>query len=338
MRVSIIIVTWNALHHLRTFLPSVAENCDDKVEIVLADNASTDGSADWVRATFPRVKIATFDRNHGYCGGNNRGAEAAQGDILIFLNNDVRVEPGWLDPIIRRFRSDASIAVIQPKLRAHERPHEFEYAGAAGGYLDAHGFPFCRGRVFDTVETDRGQYDQAGPIFWASGAAFCVRADVFRAAGGFDEEFEFHMEEIDLCWRIQRMGYSVWVEPASTVYHLGGGSLPPSDPRKLFYNYRNNWAMLIKNLPARRIIPVLMARNLLDNLAMLRALSRGEFASFGAMWKASVVSVFHLRRNWKKRPDPMAVRRDVALAPFSIVWLYFGKKLKTFAELPKLHE
>jgi GT2 family glycosyltransferase len=336
MRVSVIIVSWNALQHLRVFLPSVVASATRDVEIVLADNASTDGSAEWVRATFPSVKIATFDRNYGYCGGNNRGADAATGDILIFLNNDVRVDAGWIAPILDRFRSDAGIGVVQPKLRSHERPNEFEYAGAAGGFLDAHGFPFCRGRVFDTVETDQGQYDQAGPIFWASGAAFCVRAEVFREAGGFDEDFEFHMEEIDLCWRIQQLGHSVWYEPNSVVYHLGGGSLPPSNPRKLFYNYRNNIAMLVKNLPASRLLPVMIARNALDNIAMLRTLGKGDVRSFAAMWKASVVSTFSIRKNWKKRLDPLRIRRQVPLAPFSVVWQYFAKNRKTFTELPKL--
>jgi GT2 family glycosyltransferase len=336
MRVSVIIVSWNALHHLRAFLPTVVSSVTRDVEIILADNASTDGSADWVRATYPNVTVATFDRNYGYCGGNNRGADAAKGDILIFLNNDVRVEAGWIAPILDRFRSDAGIAVVQPKLRSHERPTQFEYAGAAGGFLDAHGFPFCRGRLFDTVETDHGQYDHAGPIFWASGAAICVRADVFREAGGFDEDFEFHMEEIDLCWRIQLLGHAVWYEPKSVVYHLGGGSLPPSNPRKLFYNYRNNIAMLIKNLPASRVIPVMVARNALDSIAMIRMLARGDGAGFAAMWKASVVSTFSIRKNWKKRLDPSRIRRHVPLAPFSVVWQYFAKTRKTFTELPKL--
>lgn len=336
MRVSVIIVSWNALHLLRAFLPSVVASATRDVEIVLADNASTDGSAEWVRSTYPDVNIATFDRNYGYCGGNNRGAEAAKGDILIFLNNDVRVDAGWITPILDRFRSDTSIAVVQPKLRSHERPTEFEYAGAAGGFLDAHGFPFCRGRLFDTVESDHGQYDQATPIFWASGAALCVRADVFREAGGFDEDFEFHMEEIDLCWRIQQLGHSVWYEPKSVVYHLGGGSLPPSNPRKLFYNYRNNVAMLIKNLPASRVIPVMIARNALDTIAMMRTLAKGDVSSFAAMWKASVVSTLSIRKNWKKRLDQMRIRRQVPLAPFSVVWQYFAKKRKTFTELPKL--
>jgi len=337
MRVSVIIVSWNALHHLRTFLPSVVASATRDVEIVLADNASTDGSAEWVRATYPDVNIATFDQNYGYCGGNNRGAEVATGDILIFLNNDVRVDPNWISPILKRFRSDASIAVVQPKLRSHERPHEFEYAGAAGGFLDAHGFPFCRGRLFDTVETDHGQYDQASPIFWASGAALCIRADVFREVGGFDEDFVFHMEEIDLCWRVQQLRLSVWYEPDSVVYHLGGGSLPPSNPKKLFYNYRNNNAMLVKNLPAGRLFPVMIARNALDQIAMLRLLFKGDIKGSAAIWKAGAVALLDFERNWKKRPESMSIHpHHVQLAPFSVVWQYFAKKRKTFTELPKL--
>ena len=337
MRISVIIVSWNALHHLRTFLPSVVASATHDVEIVLADNASTDGSAEWVRATYPDVNIATFDQNYGYCGGNNRGAEAATGDILIFLNNDVRVDPNWISPIVKRFRSDASIAVVQPKLRSHERPHEFEYAGAAGGFLDAYGVPFCRGRLFDTVEIDHGQYDQASPIFWASGAALCIRADVFREVGGFDEDFVFHMEEIDLCWRVQHLGLSVWYEPESVVYHLGGGSLPPSNPKKLFYNYRNNIAMLIKNLPGRHVFSVMIARYALDQIAMLRLLVKGDLQGSAAIWKAGAVSLLHFEKNWNKRPEALSIRsKNIPLAPFSVVWQYFAKKRKTFTELPKL--
>ncbi len=338
MRVSVIIVSWNALGHLKTFLPSVVQSTSRDVEILLADNASTDGSAEWVRANHPEVRIKTFDRNYGYCGGNNRGAEAAIGDILIFLNNDVRVDAGWIAPIIARFRADPSIAIVQPKLLSHERPHEFEYAGAAGGFIDKHGFPFCRGRVFDTVETDHGQYDAAGPIFWASGAAFCIRKPIFEELGGFDEDFEFHMEEIDLCWRAQSLGHSVWYEPKSVVYHLGGGSLPPSNPRKLYYNYRNSIAMLVKNLPARRLLPVLLMRNFLDQVAMLRILAKGDFAGLWAMTKAAWRSPFDLRKNSRKRLDPIRIRQDVDLAPFSVVWQYFAKKHKTFTELPKFTE
>lgn len=336
MRVSVIIVTWNALHHLKTFLPSVVVSHYTDLEIVIADNASTDGSAEWVKQTYPKVKVARMDRNYGYCGGNNRGAEVASGDILILLNNDVKVDPDWISPIVARFRSDAGIAVVQPKLRSYEHTTQFEYAGAAGGFLDKHGYPFCRGRLFDTVEPDFGQYDEATPIFWASGAAFCVRRDVFFASNGFDEDFEFHMEEIDLCWRIQSLGHSVWYEPNSVVYHLGGGSLPPSNPRKLYYNYRNNQAMLIKNLPTNRLIPVLLMRNVLDQVAMLRMLFKGEFASFWAMMRAGWRSFFDIRKNAGKRLPSTQIRHVPDLFAVSIVWQYFVRHRKTYSEIPKL--
>jgi len=336
MRVSVIIVTWNALHHLKTFLPSVVKSNYSDFEIVIADNASSDGSVEWVKQTYPNVKIARMDRNYGYCGGNNRGAEAASGDIFIFLNNDVKVDPDWISPIVTRFRSDSGIAVVQPKLRSFKEPLKFEYAGAAGGFLDKHGYPYCRGRLFDTVEPDSGQYDKAMPIFWASGAAFCIRRDVFFTASGFDEDFEFHMEEIDLCWRIQSLGHSVWYEPKSVVYHLGGGSLPPSNPRKLYYNYRNNVAMLIKNLPTNRLLPVLLGRNFLDQVAMLRMLFKGEFASFQAMMRAEWRSLFDIRKNMRKRLPPTQIRHTPELSPVSIVWQYFILHRKTYTEIPKL--
>lgn len=336
MRVSVIIVTWNALHHLKTFLPSVVESNYSELEIVIADNASTDGSADWVKQTYPKIKVATLDRNYGYCGGNNRGANAATGDILIFLNNDVKVYPDWITPIVARFRSDAGIAVIQPKLRSYEHPTHFEYAGAAGGFLDKHGYPFCRGRLFDTVEPDTGQYDEASPIFWASGAAMCVKRDVFFTAGGFDEDFEFHMEEIDLCWRIQSLGHSIWYEPKSVVYHLGGGSLPPSNPRKLYYNYRNNQAMLIKNLPSNRLLPVLVIRNFLDQIAMLRMLLNGKFTSVWAMIRAGWRGLYDIPKNKRKRLPASQIRHIPELIPISIVWHYFIRHRKTYTEIPKL--
>lgn len=334
MRVSVVIVSWNALDLLKSFLPSVCASTYRDLEIVLADNASTDASVDWVRAHHPNVRVATFDRNHGYCGGNNRGAKAASGDILIFLNNDVRVEAGWIEPLAARFRSDPRIGILQPKIRSVRHPDRFEYAGAAGGYLDRYGYPFCKGRVFDQVEADHGQYDTAGPVFWASGAAFAIRRGVFEEAGGFDEDFEFHMEEIDLCWRAQRLGHDVWTEPASVVYHLGGGSLPMASPRKAYFNFRNNLAMLVKNLPANRLLPVWVMRSMLDELAMTRSLAKGDVRTFAAIWKAIIVALFAIPKHAQKRLPAHRVVREPALAPFSVVWQHFARKRRTFTELP----
>lgn len=201
---SIIIVSWNGLHHLKRFLPSVCATDYPRYEVILSDNASTDGSKEWVTGHFPQVRIITHDRNYGYCEGNNRAVAHAKNDTLIFLNNDVEVTPNWLHPIAKILDRRKDVAAVQPKIRSWRQRDHFEYAGAAGGFIDSMGYPFCRGRIFDTVERDYGQYDSDIPIFWASGAALVIRSGVFKALGGFEESFRFHMEEIDLCWRVQR--------------------------------------------------------------------------------------------------------------------------------------
>lgn len=215
---SVIIVSWNAIDHLKTFLPSVASTDHPDFEIILADNASNDGSADWVRTNLSNVGICTFDKNYGYCGGNNRAVSYAKGEILVFLNNDVQVDPDWLTHLSRCFDRNETTAAVQPKMRSYTDPKYFEYAGAAGGFIDKYGFPFCRGRLFDTLEKDEGQYDDNADIFWASGAALAIRKDVFCELGGFDEDFEFHMEEVDLCWRLWSRGFKVQFCPKSVVY------------------------------------------------------------------------------------------------------------------------
>ena len=214
---SIIIVSWNALEHLKNYLPSVTATNYPQYEIILADNASTDGSKKWVQEQYPEIKIAELEKNYGYCGGNNRAVPYAENDILLFLNNDVRVEPDWLQGLAECFQKDKTIGAVQPKMLSDEEPEYFEYAGAAGGYLDRFGYPFCRGRIFDTVEKDQGQYDNETNILWASGAALAIRKDLFNVLGGFDEDFEFHMEEIDLCWQLWNAGHKVRFCPSSTV-------------------------------------------------------------------------------------------------------------------------
>ncbi|MEX1011872.1 MAG: glycosyltransferase family 2 protein [Balneolaceae bacterium] len=283
--VSVIIVTWNALEHLQTFLPSVAATEYDNLEVLIADNASTDGSAEWVRENFPTFNVVTLMRNFGYCGGNNRAADHANGEILLFLNNDVRVEPGWLEPIIREFE-DPNVAAVQPKILSHTEPGHFEYAGAAGGYLDRMGYPFCRGRIFDHVERDTGQYDDRRPIFWASGAALAIRKTCFMEAGRFDDTFEFHMEEIDLCWRLWNRGQKVIYTPESRVFHLGGGSLPSGSSRKAYFNFRNNLQMLWKNATTEWLKSRFFFRLLLDGVAAFHALATGHAGVFGAIFRA----------------------------------------------------
>lgn len=337
-RFSIIIVTWNALHHLQTYLPSIVATEFDDFEIILADNASTDGSKAWVREQYPEVKIVTFDENYGYCGGNNRAVPYASGEILIFVNNDVQVEPDWLAKLDDFFDRNPDIAAAQPKMRSFNEPDKFEYAGAAGGFIDRYGYPFCRGRIFDAIEKDEGQYDNESEIFWASGAAFAIRKDIFQKFRGFDEDFEFHMEEIDLCWRLWNQGYKVGFCPQSVVYHLGGGSLPTDSPRKLYYNYRNSLIMLWKNYPFSSLLFHLPQRLALDKTAAWRALFSGDFKSFKAILRAywhfhgmflSTLSKRRTLQSQRTKPGTPPVMKSI-----SIVWHYFVKGIKRYSNLP----
>lgn len=333
---SIIIVSWNALHHLRKYLPSVVATNYADFEIILADNASDDGSKAWVREQYPEVKIAALDENYGYCGGNNRAVPHASGEILLFLNNDVRVEPDWLDALAECF-TDPEVAAVQPRFRSNKQPEYFEYAGAAGGFLDRYGYPFCRGRIFDTVEKDEGQYDDPRDILWASGAALAVRKTLFEEQGGFDEDFEFHMEEIDLCWRLWNAGHKVRYCPHSIIYHLGGGSLPMESPRKVYYNYRNNLIMLWKNCSAQTLHRRFWVRYSLDVVAALRSLLRGKWAEC----KAIVRAHYHFWQSFgttrQKRAylqEQRTVKSDPPpLLPVNIVVEYFVRQKRTFDAL-----
>lgn len=336
-RVSIIIVTWNGLHHLKRFLPSVIENSGVNAEIILADNASSDGTESWIQEYFPEVRHILFDSNYGYCGGNNRAAEHANGDILLFLNNDVEVTPGWLEPLIEEIDSDPLNAAVQPKLRSVDQPDHFEYAGAAGGFLDKFGYPFCRGRIFDTIEKDNYQYDKASDIGWASGAALAIRKNVFHKLGKFDERFEFHMEEIDLCWRIWSHGLKVRFRPDSLIYHLGGGSLQTGSPRKIYYNYRNSLFMLLKNTPRGKVFRRIFIRLCLDGVAGIRALFQGNWRETLAIIRAHfgfylrIFSFFKTRRILLKartvKDDPAIIKR------YLIIWKYFVQGKKVWSDL-----
>jgi GT2 family glycosyltransferase len=331
---SIIIVTWNALEHLQKYLPSVVATEHPSFEIIIADNNSTDGSAQWIREQYPDLRIASLDENYGYCGGNNRAAQHAQGEWLIFLNNDVRVKPNWLTQLESFIHEHPFAGALQPKMLSDQQPEYFEYAGAAGGFLDHYGYPFCRGRLFDTTEKDTGQYDDATPIFWASGAALVIRKDLFQALGGFVEDFEFHMEEIDLCWRLWRNGHQVWYVPNSVVYHLGGGSLPMESPRKTYYNFRNNLRMLQRNWPPETFNSRIKQRYLLDSLAFLKALASFQFAEAGAIYRA----YRDYRRNRPSFP-PGSGQADTTqppIADFSVVWQYFVKGIRKYSDLPSI--
>ncbi|SRR5690606_16180288 len=329
-RVSIVIVTWNALPLLKSCLPSVVNTSYPDLEIILADNASTDGSADWVAQTYPQIKIVRHPENWMFCRGNNEAIPHATGRYVALLNNDVEVEPTWLDPLVDVLERERGVAAVQPKLLQHENRNRFEYAGGSGGFLDRYGYPFTRGRIFFTLEDDHGQYDDARDIFWATGAAVLLRRSALDEVGLLDERFVMHMEEIDLCWRLQRAGYRIRVEPSSRVYHLGGGSLPRGNVRKVYYNFRNNLLLLYKNLPETEWKRVFAARLMFDALAVARALAAGRPAEAAAIKRA-------YRDAMKMRSAYAAERPKEALLPTfrsSIVLEYFVRGHRHFSDLP----
>lgn len=277
-RTAVVILNWNGRQHLEQFLPSVVAHTPQQVRIIVADNGSTDNSVAFIAQHYPAIEIIRLERNYGFAEGYNRALEQVDAEFFILLNSDVEVTAGWVEPLVATLTNNRSVAAVAPKLRSYGNRDHFEYAGAAGGYIDVLGYPFCRGRILSTLEQDNGQYDTAQEVFWASGAAFCCRADVFRMLGGFDADFFAHMEEIDLCWRMQLQGYKIMVEPHSTVYHLGGGTMPNESPRKLYLNYRNNLSMLFKCAPTWQRILVAVARPVADMLSALIYLLRGDKA------------------------------------------------------------
>ena len=329
-RVAIIILNWNGEKLLREFLPSVVKNTNaDLGRVVVVDNHSTDGSWICLEQEFPDVERVLFEDNFGFAGGYNRAIEMIEAEYVVLLNSDVEVAPGWLEPLVAVLDRDERVAAVQPKILAYRDKKKFEYAGAAGGYIDYLGFPFCRGRVMDTTEQDYGQYDDEVDVFWATGASLCIRRDVYRATGGLDEAFFAHMEEIDLCWRLKNGGYTLKVVPSSVVYHLGGGSLPMNHPRKLFLNYRNNLLMLHKNLCAKQRKKIFFARVLLDTMAGGLFLLKGQWSN-----TRSVIRAYKAFREMRKvYPVP---ERSVSLSgiyPRSIVLDYFLRGKKKFSDL-----
>lgn len=284
--VKVVILNWNGELHLAHFLPSVVRNTPAGVGIVVADNGSTDGSVELLARDFPTVEVIRLDRNYGFAEGYNRAMRHIDSDYAVLLNSDVETPDGWLAPLVETLDADPEVAAVAPKLLSVERRGEFEYAGASGGFIDMFGYPFCRGRILRSVERDEGQYDDARDVFWATGAAFCCRTEVFRELGGFDADFFAHMEEIDLCWRMQLAGWRIRIEPRSRVYHLGGGTLSTTSPQKIFYNHRNNLAMLYKCAPAGQRALVAVVRPVLDLLAALSYLGSGNAAGFCAVGRA----------------------------------------------------
>lgn len=288
-KVSVVILNWNGLELMQRFLPSVVEHTPtDVAEVVVADNGSDDGSLEWLKTTYPEVKIVALDRNYGFAGGYNRALEQVDSPYYLLLNSDVEVKEDYVTPLLRVLEADKDTAVVMPKIRAQREPEMFEYAGAAGGLVDRLYYPYCRGRVLDNVERDNGQYDTPCEVFWASGAAFLVRADLYRRFGGFDADFFAHCEEIDLCWRLQRAGYKVMYEPAARVFHLGGGTLDNASPKKLFLNFRNSLYMIHKNVPSGKVFGTLVSRMLFDGMIAAVYLLQRKPSYFAAVFRAHI--------------------------------------------------
>ncbi len=301
--VAVVILNFNGEGHLRRFLPSVVAHTPDWVDIIVADNGSSDGSRELLSTTFaPRVKLLPLDQNYGFAEGYNRALSTLNHDIFALLNSDVEPTANYIEPLIEELMSDVKIAAVAPKLRSVEAPQMFEYAGASGGFIDYLGYPFCRGRILNRVEEDHGQYDDARDLFWVSGAAFVCRGSIFKELGGFDSDFFAHMEEIDLCWRMQLAGYRIRIVPQSVVYHLGGGTLSKLSPLKTKLNHRNNLAMLYKCAPTSQRITVAIVRPFLDFIAALSYLLKGDWRPFIAVFSAWWEFLkWHKRLNIKRK-------------------------------------
>lgn len=303
-KVAIVILNWNGCDLLRRFLPSVlAHSPEHLAEVVVADNGSSDGSVELLKASFPEVRIIPLDRNYGFSGGYNRAIEQIEAEYTVLLNSDVEVTHGWLDAPLAALEADPSVAGVQPKIRAERQRDYFEYAGASGGYIDKYGYPFCRGRIMHVVEKDEGQYDDTVNILWASGACLFIRTAIYRESGGLDATFFAHQEEIDLCWRLRNRGYRMVCTPQSVVYHVGGATLHTESPQKTFLNFRNNLLMLYKNLPDEELDSVMRVRFWLDYLAALRFLLSGHPRNAKAVYTAR-------KAFFQLKPEYASIRRE----------------------------
>lgn len=329
-KVAVIILNWNGEKLLREYLPSVLRHTPSAIgKVVVADNHSDDRSVELLERDFPGVELLRFDENYGFAGGYNRAVKRVEAEYVVLLNSDVEVEAGWLQPLVEVLDNRREVAAVQPKVKSWERRDYFEYAGACGGYMDRYGFPFCRGRVLGVTERDEGQYDDELPVFWCSGAALCVRRQLFLDCGGLDERFFAHMEEIDLCWRMRNAGYTLVAVPRSVVYHLGGGTLPMNHPRKLFLNYRNNLLMLFKNLGERDYRKVMRVRTILDAAAYLVFLLKGEFANAGSLRRA-YRSFREMKRDYVGK---LGGEELSGIYEGSILYAYFVRRKRVFSSL-----
>ncbi len=333
--IAVVILNWNGAKLLTQYLPSVCQHTSSEIaDVIVADNGSTDESLSILQNEFPAVRRIEFSRNYGFAAGYNEAIEQLSGyKYVVLLNSDVEVTPHWLEPMLAYAESHPQVAAMQPKIRAYRDKEYFEYAGAVGGFLDCNGYPYCRGRIFSTIEKDMGQYDDVCEIAWASGAALFVNTSLYRQAGGLDAAFFAHMEEIDLCWRIRLMGYRIVVVPQSVVYHYGGASLDNSNPHKLYLNYRNNLLMMYKNMPYAIRDRRIFIRQLYDGISVVKYIVSGQFKYVKAVWNAH-----RDYRIMKCRYDNKVTENrlnDLPQGRINIIWRYFICRQTKYSSLPK---
>ena len=332
--VSVVILNWNGRNFLEQFLPFLQATTYRNMEIIIADNGSTDDSLDFLKKYYPQLRLILLEKNHGFAKGYNEAIKQVASDYYVLLNSDVEVTPGWLEPLVDLLESNKNIAACQPKLLWQKDKRFFEYAGGAGGWLDSMGYPFVRGRIFNVCEEDKGQYDDVSPVFWATGAALFIRARLFHEMEGFDEFFFAHQEEIDLCWRIQLAGYEIYACPKSVVYHVGGGTLPHGDSLKTFLNFRNNRIMLSKNLPLIKRFWVMPVRFALDGVSAFKALLAGDPGYFRAVMKAewAFIKWWISKRGFSKKPTGSHHQLH-GFYQGNIAWQHFVRKKQYFSEI-----
>lgn len=329
MKIAVVILNWNGTKLLEQFLPSVV-NYSPEADIYVADNASTDDSISYVKAFFPTIQIIKNESNLGFAEGYNEALKSVDAEIFALVNSDIEVTENWLQSIIETFENEPQTAIIQPKILDYKRKEYFEYAGAAGGFIDKYGYPYCRGRIFETLEKDKGQYDDNCEIFWASGACFFIRSSVYNELEGFDADFFAHQEEIDLCWRAFNKGYKVKYNSQSVVYHVGGATLELGNPKKTFLNFRNSLLMLLKNLPKKQLFPVIFTRLILDGIAGIQFLLQGKFKHLLAIVKAhfSFYALFsvHYKKRAKFQSEKYYNKRSIVYSYYINGGTVFVKK------------
>ena len=331
-KIAIVILNWNGEALLREYLPSILEYSGN-ADIYVADNASTDGSVEFVKTAYPTIRIIRNPSNGGFSKGYNDALKLVDADIFCLLNSDVEVTKDWLDPIVGAFGDFPDAAIVQPKILDLKRRDYFEYAGAAGGFIDQLGYPFCRGRIFQALERDTGQYDDIAEIFWATGACMFIKSEVFRDLGGFDEDYFAHQEEVDLCWRAQNHGHKVLYVGISHVYHLGGSTLSNMDPKKTYLNFRNSLYSITKNLPREKALPLIFMRLLLDGIAGLRFIFQLKGNHYFAILRAHASFYRHFIKMYKKREKTNFMIKYYTTK--SIVWSHFVYHIKKFNILVK---